>query len=87
MSIIVWLVLGLVAGWIANMIMSGGRGGIVADLVLGVVGAFVGGWLGGLLLNTDVINGFNLTSILFAVIGAIIVVGIYRAVTGQAVRQ
>ncbi len=87
MSLIIWLLLGLVAGWIANLVMSGGRGGLLADLLLGIVGAFVGGWLGSLLLNSDVVTGFNLTSILFSVIGAIVVVGIYRAVTGQAVRQ
>ncbi len=87
MSIIIWIVLGLVAGWIANMIMSSGRGGLIADLLLGIVGAFVGGFIGSLLLNSDVVTGFNLTSVLFSVIGAIVVIGIYRAVTGQAVRQ
>ena len=86
MSIIAWLVVGLLAGWIANMIMSSGRGGIVADLLLGVVGAFVGGFIGSLLFGADV-SGINFTSIILAVLGAIVVVAIYRAVTHQAIRQ
>ncbi len=86
MSIIAWLVVGLLAGWIANMIMSSGRGGIVADLLLGIVGAFVGGFIGSLLFGADV-SGINFTSIILAVIGAIVVVAIYRAVTHQAIRQ
>ncbi|MDB5079878.1 MAG: putative transglycosylase associated protein [Chloroflexi bacterium] len=86
MSIIAWLILGLLAGWIANMIMSSGRGGLVADLLLGIVGAFVGGFIGSAIFGADV-SGINLTSIVLAVLGAIIVVGIYRAVTRQAIRQ
>jgi uncharacterized membrane protein YeaQ/YmgE (transglycosylase-associated protein family) len=86
MSIIAWLVVGLLAGWIANMIMSSGRGGIIADLLLGIVGAFVGGFIGSVLFGADV-SGINFTSIILAIIGAIVVVAIYRAVTHQAIRQ
>jgi uncharacterized membrane protein YeaQ/YmgE (transglycosylase-associated protein family) len=86
MGIIAWLVLGLLAGWIANMLMSSGRGGLVADLLLGIVGAFVGGFIGSALFGADV-TGLNFTSIVLAVLGAVVVVGIYRAVTHQAVRQ
>jgi uncharacterized membrane protein YeaQ/YmgE (transglycosylase-associated protein family) len=87
MSILAWLVIGIVAGWIANMLMSSGRGGLLADLALGVVGAILGGFIGGLLLGGDYITGINLTTLLVSVIGAIVVVAIYRAATGQAVRQ
>lgn len=86
MSIIAWLVLGLLAGWIANMLMSSGRGGLVADLLLGVVGAFVGGFIGSALFGADV-SGLNFTSIVLAVLGAVVVVAIYRAFTHQAIRQ
>jgi uncharacterized membrane protein YeaQ/YmgE (transglycosylase-associated protein family) len=86
MSIIAWLVVGFLAGWIANMIMSSGRGGFLADLLLGIVGAFVGGFLGSLLFGMDV-TGFNIPSILLSILGAIVVVAIYRAVTHQAIRQ
>ncbi|HEX2910079.1 MAG TPA: GlsB/YeaQ/YmgE family stress response membrane protein [Chloroflexia bacterium] len=86
MSIIAWIVVGLLAGWIANMIMGGG-GSLIADLLLGIVGAIVGGFIAGLLLGGDYVTGINFTTIIVSIIGAIIVVAIYRAVTGQAVRS
>ncbi|NWJ94694.1 MAG: GlsB/YeaQ/YmgE family stress response membrane protein [Chloroflexi bacterium] len=85
MSILIWLVLGLVAGWIANMIMSDGRGGLIFDLLTGLVGALVGGFLGSWLLGVDV-TGFNLTSVLIAVVGSMIVIALYRAITRQSIR-
>lgn len=87
MSIIAWLVVGLLAGWIANMIMSSGRGGLLADILVGIVGAMVGGFVGGLLFGQDYITGINIQTILVSIIGAIIVVAAYRAITGQPVRQ
>ena len=86
MSIITWLLVGLVAGWIANMIMSNGAGGLVADIVVGIVGALVGGFLAGILLGGDFVSGFNFTTLIVAVIGAIVVIAIYRLITGQRVR-
>ncbi len=86
MSIIAWLLVGLVAGWVANLIM-GGRGSILTDILLGVVGAIVGGFVASLLFGGDFVSGFNISTILVSVVGAIIVVAIYRAVTHQAVRQ
>jgi len=86
MNIIIFLLLGLVAGWIANMIMSSGRGGLIGDIVTGIVGAFVGGFVSSYLLGIDV-TGFNITSVLVSVVGAIIVIALYRAVTRQPVRQ
>lgn len=84
-SIIAWLILGAIAGWLAGLLVRGDEGlGVIGHIVLGIVGALVGGWLGGLLLNRDVINGpLDLTTILFAVIGAIIVVVVVGAVTGR----
>lgn len=86
MSIISWLLVGLVAGWIANMIMSSGAGGLVADIVVGIVGALVGGFLAGILLGGDFVSGFNFTTLIVAIIGAIVVIALYRLVTGQRVR-
>ncbi len=86
MSIISWLLVGLVAGWIANMIMSKGAGGLLADILVGIVGALVGGFLAGILFGGDYISGFNLQTLLVAIIGAIVVIAIYRLVTGQRVR-
>jgi uncharacterized membrane protein YeaQ/YmgE (transglycosylase-associated protein family) len=80
MSIIAWILLGLVAGWLAGMIM-GGRRGLLANLVLGVLGALIGGWLGSLIFGWDV-TGFNIGSILLAMLGAIILIAILRAIPG-----
>ncbi len=81
MSIIAWIVLGLLAGWIAGLIMRGGGYGIVGDIVVGIVGALIGGWLGSALLGLTV-TGLNLTSLILAIVGAIILIAILRAVTG-----
>lgn len=83
MTIIGWIVLGLVAGWLAGMLMRGGGYGIVGDIILGILGAIVGGWLTGLLLGRDMVNGFNIESLIVAVIGAVILVAISRLFTGR----
>jgi uncharacterized membrane protein YeaQ/YmgE (transglycosylase-associated protein family) len=86
MSIIAWLIVGLLAGWIANMIMSSGAGGLLADLVIGILGAIVGGFVMGLITGRDLVTGFNLESILVSIVGAIILIGGYRLLTGQRTR-
>jgi uncharacterized membrane protein YeaQ/YmgE (transglycosylase-associated protein family) len=83
MSIIAWIVLGLIAGWLAGMFMRGGGYGIVGDIILGILGAIVGGWLTGLLLGRDMMTGFNLESLIVAVIGAIVLIGLSRLFTGR----
>jgi uncharacterized membrane protein YeaQ/YmgE (transglycosylase-associated protein family) len=80
MNILVWLVLGLVAGWIASRLMGTGGYGLIGDIVVGIIGAVVGGWLGSTFLNLDV-TGFNVTSVVLAVIGAAIVLAIFRALS------
>jgi uncharacterized membrane protein YeaQ/YmgE (transglycosylase-associated protein family) len=76
-GIIAWIVLGAIAGWITNLIM-GGKEGVIATILLGIVGAVVGGWLAGTVLNVADVTGINITSIIVAVVGAVIVVAIYR---------
>jgi uncharacterized membrane protein YeaQ/YmgE (transglycosylase-associated protein family) len=83
MSILAWIVLGLVAGWLAGTLMRGGGYGIVGDIVLGVLGALVGGWLTGVLLGVDLMTGFNLQSLVVAVLGAVVLIGISRLFTGS----
>jgi uncharacterized membrane protein YeaQ/YmgE (transglycosylase-associated protein family) len=83
MSIIGWIVLGLLAGWIAGMVMRGGGYGIIGDIVLGILGALVGGWLTGTLLGRDMVNGFNIESLIVAVLGAIVLIAISRLFTGR----
>jgi uncharacterized membrane protein YeaQ/YmgE (transglycosylase-associated protein family) len=85
MSIIAWIVLGLIAGWLAGMIMRGGGYGIIGDIVLGILGALIGGWITGALLGRDMINGFSIESLIVAVIGAIILIAISRLFTGRRV--
>ena len=83
MSILGWIVLGLVAGWLADQFMRGGGYGIIGDIVLGILGALVGGWLTSALLGRDMVNGFNIESLIVAVIGAIVLIAISRLFTGR----
>jgi len=82
-SILAWIVLGLVAGWLAGMLMRGGGYGLLGDLVLGVLGAIVGGWLTGFLLGVDLMTGFNIQSLVVAVLGAVVLIGISRLFSGS----
>jgi len=83
MGILSWIIVGLIAGAIANLIFPGkAQGGWVAALLLGIVGAIVGGFLFGLITGADMVTGINLTSILVAVVGALILLFGYRAVAG-----
>jgi uncharacterized membrane protein YeaQ/YmgE (transglycosylase-associated protein family) len=84
MSIIGWIILGLLAGWLAGKIMRGSGYGFLGDIVLGILGAIVGGWITGALLGVDV-TGLNIPSLIVAVVGACLLVAISRAVTGRRV--
>ncbi len=79
MGILYWILLGLVVGLLAKLIVPGKQGGgIILTIILGIVGAFLGGWIGSL-LGIGSVDGFNLTSILLATGGAIIVILVYSA--------
>jgi len=80
MSIVVWIVLGLVSGFIASKIVNHTGEGIVLDIVLGVVGAVVGGFLFGL-FGARGVSGLNLWSLVVAVVGSIVVLGAYHAIS------
>lgn len=82
MSIIAWLVLGLIAGFIGSKIVNNSGQGLVVDIVLGIVGAFVGGYLF-TFFGAAPVTGLNLYSMLVAVVGAIVVLVIYHAVAGR----
>lgn len=79
MGLFATIIVGLVAGYLASLLMKT-KGGLLADLLLGVVGSIVGGWVASLLTGVDLITGVNLTSILVSIVGAIIVIVIYRAI-------
>jgi uncharacterized membrane protein YeaQ/YmgE (transglycosylase-associated protein family) len=79
MSILAWLVLGIVAGFIASKVVNKTGEGLVMDLVLGVIGAVVGGWIMSFFGEAGV-NGLNLYSLVVAVLGAIVVLVVYHAI-------
>ena len=79
MGLLTWIVVGAIAGWLAGQVMKGSGFGLIGDIVIGVIGALVGGWLAGTLFNVpDPINGFNLTTIVVAFLGAVVVLFIVR---------
>ena len=78
MSIIAWIILGLIAGFIASKIVNKTGEGLLVDILLGIVGAVVGGWLF-TAFGEPGVTGFNLYSMLVAVIGAIAILLIGRA--------
>lgn len=80
MGLLSWIVLGLVAGAIASFIVGGGLG-LIEMIILGIIGAVVGGFLAQQLGYGDV-TGFNVTSIIIATIGAIVVILVVRALRG-----
>lgn len=82
MSVLAWIVLGLIAGFIASKIVNKGGEGVVMDIVLGIVGAVVGGWLFRAFGHMGV-TGVNIYSIIVAIIGAVVVLVIYHALTGR----
>ena len=81
MSIIGWIILGLIAGFIASKIVNRHGEGIVLDIILGIVGAVVGGWIMAAVGGQGV-NGFNLYSMLVAIGGAVVVLVIAHAIRG-----
>jgi uncharacterized membrane protein YeaQ/YmgE (transglycosylase-associated protein family) len=83
MSIIAWIILGLIAGFIASKIVNRQGSGILIDIVLGIVGAVVGGWIMAFLGGQGV-TGFNLYSILVAIGGAVVLLLIGHAVRRAA---
>jgi uncharacterized membrane protein YeaQ/YmgE (transglycosylase-associated protein family) len=78
MSIIGWIVLGLIAGFIASQIVNKQGEGLFLDIVLGIAGAIVGGWIFAIFGGQGV-NGFNLYSMFVAVLGAVVVLVVYHA--------
>ena len=82
MSIIAWILLGLISGFVASKIINKTGEGIVLDIVLGVVGALVGGFLFQLVGAVGV-TGFNIWSMFVAVVGAIVVLAIKHALVGR----
>lgn len=78
MNIVLWLVFGLIVGAIGAYITGSARG-IVGDIIVGILGAFLGGWIS-TLFGGQPVTGFNLTSLIVAVLGAVVLTWIVRMV-------
>jgi uncharacterized membrane protein YeaQ/YmgE (transglycosylase-associated protein family) len=89
MSIIAWIVLGLVAGLLANLLIPGRRQqGLIITCIIGIVGALLGGWLATKLFHVTTLHGFfNLSTWLTAIVGAAILQLAYHLITGQSGRS
>ena len=84
MGILSWLIVGAIAGWLAGYLVKGDESmGVIGHIVLGIIGGIVGGWIAGLLTGGDYITGINITTIVVAVIGAVIVVVGWNALRGN----
>lgn len=84
MSILTWIVVGLLAGALAKAVLPGDDpGGVIVTILLGIVGALVGGWIAVTLGIGRGVDDFDVGSILTAAFGAIVVLVSYRALTGR----
>jgi len=83
MSLLGWIILGLISGFIASKIVNRAGEGALLDILLGVVGAVVGGWLFHT-FGMPGVTGFNLYSMLVAIVGAIVVLVLYHAIAGRS---
>jgi len=86
MSLLAWIILGLVAGFVASKLVNRSGEGFVLDIVLGVIGAVAGGWVFNVFGMAGV-TGLNLYSLLVAVVGAVLVLVAYHAITRRGGRK
>lgn len=79
MGIFSWIAVGLIAGWLAGLVMKGKGFGLVGNIVIGIIGGLLGGFLASSLFRVaDPVSGFNLTTILVAFLGSIVLMAIVR---------
>lgn len=84
MTILSWVIVGLVAGFLAGQVMRGGGYGLIGDIIVGILGGLLGGWIGTRFLNIDGgVSGINLESILIAFAGAVLLILILRMIGGR----
>jgi uncharacterized membrane protein YeaQ/YmgE (transglycosylase-associated protein family) len=84
MGLLTWIVVGAIVGWLAGLVVQGTGFGLLGDIVVGIAGGLLGGFLASRFLNMpDAVNGFNLTSIVVAFVGAVIVVVVIRLLRGS----
>ena len=83
MSFLAWIVLGLIAGFIGSKIVNKSGQGVFLDIILGIIGAVVGGYLVSFFTGAPWQSGFDIPSMIVAIIGAIVVLFIYHAIVGR----
>jgi len=84
MGLLSWIVVGAIAGWLSGQVMKGRGFGLLGDIVVGIAGGLIGGWLAGELFKVpNAVNGFNLTSILVAFLGAVVLIVVARLFQGR----
>jgi uncharacterized membrane protein YeaQ/YmgE (transglycosylase-associated protein family) len=77
-----WILFGALAGWIASLITGrNNRQGCLMNIIVGVIGAFIGGAIYGLLSDRTLSVGWNLTALLFSVLGAVVLLAIINLIT------
>jgi len=86
MSLLAWIVLGLVAGFIASKLVNSRGEGMLVDILLGVVGAFAGGWLFNK-FGASGVSGLNVYSAFVAVVGSLVLLVLYHTVRRRSVWQ
>jgi uncharacterized membrane protein YeaQ/YmgE (transglycosylase-associated protein family) len=77
MGILSWIAVGLIAGWLASKVVKGRGSGLIPNLIIGVVGALLGGWISGTFLHIS-LTGFNLTTLLIAFGGSVLLLLILK---------
>lgn len=84
MGWLAWIIIGALAGWLASIVMkTNARQGLLMDIIVGIVGALIGGFVFQA-LGLQGVTGFNIWSLFVAFIGAVILIGLLRLVTGRA---
>ena len=92
-SLLIWLILGFLAGYLAKLILPGpDSGGLILTTILGILGAVVGGFMGKYFFGYPMISSFDdignsLPSFFSSIIGAVVVLVIYRLATGRSLRR
>lgn len=83
MNILLWILFGALVGWVASKIMrTDAEQGMLANIIVGVIGAFIGGLVMNLLGGAGV-TGFNIYSFLVALLGSVLLIGLYRMIAPQ----
>ncbi|GAA2867683.1 GlsB/YeaQ/YmgE family stress response membrane protein [Pseudonocardia halophobica] len=88
MGVIGWIVVGLIVGALAKLIMPGkDPGGIIVTCIIGIVGGLLGGWISSALFGVDTGSFFDLRTWVIALIGSLVLLGIYRLIVGRRSRS